>query len=300
MNLRQLQVLRTLLATGSTIAAAKAMGLSQSGVSRLLQQLESDLKLTLFARDKGRLIPTPEALRISQNVDHILLGVDRLNHLAGDLREGVLGPEVVRFGLPHSMSESIAPALVAEFAREFPGVQVESFFETTSNMLQLLEHRVIDFAFLRHEGVTRPGIEMEVIAKGSSVCVLPRDHPLLALPQITPKDLKGVPLILIGRQRSGRATLEEIFGRAGIRQTIRIETHSNVSACAYVSQGLGVAILSSFFANLHRAMPIAQRPFEPALSEQFGIATPTGVARSIAADALVACLRRQIMQSQQV
>ena len=298
MKLRQLQVLRTLLATGSTIAAAKAMGLSQSGVSRLLQQLETDLKLNLFERDKGRLIATPEALRLARNVDHILLGVDRLNHLANDLREGALGPDVVRFGLPHSMSESVAPALVAEFARAFPGVQIESFFETTANMLQLLEHRVIDFAFLRHEGVARPGIEMEIVAQGSSVCVLPRDHPLLALRQITPKDLKGVPLILIGRQRSARAALEEVFSRTGTRQTIRIETHSNVSACAYVAQGLGVAILSSFFANLHRAFPIEQRPFVPALADEFGIATPAGVARSIAAEALIACLRRQIVVSQ--
>lgn len=61
MNFRQLEVLRTLLVTGSTTATARAMGLSQSGVSRLLQQLESDLSLQLFARDKGRLIPTPEA-----------------------------------------------------------------------------------------------------------------------------------------------------------------------------------------------------------------------------------------------
>ncbi|MBP0587552.1 LysR family transcriptional regulator, partial [Mycobacterium tuberculosis] len=43
MNVRQLEVLRTLLVTGSTIATARAMGLSQSGVSRLLQQLEANL-----------------------------------------------------------------------------------------------------------------------------------------------------------------------------------------------------------------------------------------------------------------
>lgn len=53
MNIKQLEVLRTLLSTGSTIATAKAMGLSQSGISRLLAQLEADLSLTLFARDKG-------------------------------------------------------------------------------------------------------------------------------------------------------------------------------------------------------------------------------------------------------
>ncbi|MGO7580708.1 LysR family transcriptional regulator, partial [Rhizobium ruizarguesonis] len=56
MNIKQMEVLRTLLATGSTIATAKTMGISQSGVSRLLQQLEADLSMSLFVRDKGRLI----------------------------------------------------------------------------------------------------------------------------------------------------------------------------------------------------------------------------------------------------
>jgi hypothetical protein len=74
MNIKQLEVLRTLLATGSTIATAKTMGLSQSGVSRLLQQLEADLSMSLFVRDKGRLVPTPEALLLARDAENILLG----------------------------------------------------------------------------------------------------------------------------------------------------------------------------------------------------------------------------------
>ncbi len=57
-NFKQLEVLKTLLATGSTIATAKKHGAQSVRVSRLLQQLESDLDLRLFDRDKGRLIPT--------------------------------------------------------------------------------------------------------------------------------------------------------------------------------------------------------------------------------------------------
>ncbi|WP_245301396.1 J domain-containing protein, partial [Agrobacterium tumefaciens] len=62
--IKQLEVLRTLLSTGSTIATAKAMGLRQSGISRPLAQREAELSLTRVARDKGRRPPTPPLLRL--------------------------------------------------------------------------------------------------------------------------------------------------------------------------------------------------------------------------------------------
>lgn len=297
-NFRQLEVLKTLLATGSTIATAKSMGLSQSGVSRLLQQLEADLSLTLFDRDKGRLIPTPEAGILARDAENILLGLNRFAGLAEDLRSGATGPELVRIGLPSSMWENFAPAMLVEYVRDYPTVRIETFFETTSTISRLVEQQVIDFGFLRYEDQVGPGIDMEMVATGSSVCVIPEKHPLASLAEITPKDLRGVPLILIGRQRPTRMLLDQTFKRAGVKQNVKIETHTNSSACAYVAHGLGVAILSSFFANLYRNLPVVQRPFIPTSKQEFGLAKPSGTSSSLAAKALMEALKRQIVISQ--
>jgi DNA-binding transcriptional LysR family regulator len=295
---RQLEVLKTLLATGSTIATAKSMGLSQSGVSRLLQQLESDLSLTLFTRDKGRLIPTPEASILARDAEHILLGLNRFSGLAEDLRSGAAGPEVVRIGLPSSMWEEFAPAMLVDYAKNYPTVRIETFFETTTAITRLVEQQVIDFGFLRYEEQIGPGIDMESVASGVSVCVIPESHPLAALAEITPKDLRNIPLILIGRQMPTRMLLDQTFKRAGVKQNIKIETHTNSSACAYVAHGLGVAILSSFYANLYRHLPVVQRPFTPVSRQEFGLAKPAGVPLSLAAQALMDALKRQIALSQ--
>lgn len=297
-SFRQLEVLKTLLASGSTIATAKSMGLSQSGVSRLLQQLESDLSLTLFARDKGRLIPTPEASILARDAEHILLGLNRFSGLAEDLRNGAVGPEVVRIGLPSSMWEEFAPAMLVDYAKDFPTVRIETFFETTTAITRLVEQQVIDFGFLRYEGQIGPGIDMEPVASGVSVCVIPEAHPLAALIEITPKDLRDVPLILIGRQRPTRMLLDQTFKRAGVKQNVKIETHTNSSACAYVGHGLGITIISSFYANLYRHLPVVQRQFSPVSKQEFGLAKAAGVPLSLAAQALVDALKRQIALSQ--
>lgn len=298
MNMKQLEVLRTLLSTGSTIATAKAMGLSQSGVSRLLAQLEKDLALTLFARDKGRLIPTPEAALLANDAENVLLAVDRMTGHAEDLRNGASGPEIVRIGLPSSMWENFAPAMLVDYVRDFPSVRIETFFETTTAINRLVEERVIDIGFLRMEGETGPGITVEKVASGESVCVVPRDHPLAELEEITAKNLRNVPLVLIGRQRPNRMALDQTFKRAGVKQMVKIETHTNSSACSYVAHGLGVAIISSFYANLYRHLPVVHRPFLPRTTQEFGLARAAGAPLSIAAQALSNALKRQIQLSQ--
>lgn len=298
MNIRQLEVLRTLLATGSTIATAKAMGLSQSGVSRMLQQLEGDLAVALFVRDRGRLIATPEAAVLARDAENVLLAVERMAGHAEDLRNGALGPEIVRIGLPSSMWENFAPAMLIEYVRDFPGVRIETFFETTTAINRLVEERVIDIGFLRMEGESGPGIEIDRVATGESVCVVPQDHPLAELEQITVKDLRNVPLILIGRQRPNRMALDQAFKRAGVKQMVKIETHTNSSACSYVAHGLGVTIISSFYANLYRELPVVQRPFLPRSTQEFGLARASGVPLSIAAQGLSDALKKQILLSQ--
>ncbi|EPR07856.1 LysR family transcriptional regulator [Agrobacterium sp. TS43] len=300
MNIKQLEVLRTLLSTGSTIATAKAMGLSQSGISRLLAQLEADLSLTLFARDKGRLIPTPEAVLLARDAENVLLAVDRMSGHAEDLRNGAAGPEIVRIGLPSSMWENFAPAMLIDYVRDFPGVRIETFFETTTAINKLVGERVIDLGFLRMEGEIGPGIDVERVATGKSVCVVREDHPLAELDEITVKDLRNVPLILIGRQRPNRMALDQVFKKAGVKPMVKIETHTNSSACAYVAHGLGVTIISSFYANLYRHLPVVPRPFVPQATQEFGLARASGAPLSIAAQALSDALKREIQLSQKI
>jgi DNA-binding transcriptional LysR family regulator len=295
MNVRQLEVLRTLLVTGSTIATARAMGLSQSGVSRLLQQLEANLSMQLFARDKGRLIPTPEAEKLAYDAELVLAGIDRFTNLAQDLRSGAVGPESVRIALPNSLADQFTPDLLADFDRDFPRVRIETFFDTSGAITRLIEQRIVDFGFLRYEGQQSTSVELEVVVSGRKVCVIPADHPLAALDVVTPKDLRNIPLILTGRNRPTRMKLDEIFRQAGVSQTVKIETHSNNSAFSYAAHGLGIAIISSFFAHLTKDTRIVIRPFDPPLTQSFGLAKAAGVPLSIAAEALSRRMKQRLL-----
>ena len=61
MNLRQIEVFRATMLTGSTADAARLLHVSQPGISRMIGHIELQLGLRLFERGKGRIKPTPEA-----------------------------------------------------------------------------------------------------------------------------------------------------------------------------------------------------------------------------------------------
>ncbi|HBN6246017.1 TPA: hypothetical protein L3M79_003815, partial [Clostridioides difficile] len=144
--------------------------------------------------------------------------------------------------------------------RDFPRVRIETFFDTSGAITRLIEQRIVDFGFLRYEGQQSTSVELEVVVSGRKVCVIPAEHPLAALDIVTPRDLRNIPLILTGRNRPTRMKLDEIFRQAGVTQTVKIETHSNNSAFSYAAHGLGIAIISSFFAHLTKDTRIVIRP----------------------------------------
>jgi DNA-binding transcriptional LysR family regulator len=61
MDLRQIEVLRAFMLTGTVSGAAAFLHISQPGVSKLLKHIEDQLGVQLFRRVRGRLLPTVEA-----------------------------------------------------------------------------------------------------------------------------------------------------------------------------------------------------------------------------------------------
>jgi DNA-binding transcriptional LysR family regulator len=110
LNLRQIEVFRATMLTGSISGAAKLLHVSQPAVSRLISTTEQRLGLLFFQRIKGRLYPTPEAQRLFQAVDVVYQGVERVNEVAEDLVGNRMGhlriacnPSLGQLLIPHAV-----------------------------------------------------------------------------------------------------------------------------------------------------------------------------------------------------
>ena len=148
MKIRQIDIFRSVMAGGSTIAAATALGLSQSAVSRQLAQLEEELGFELFERSKGRLLPRPEAFALMDEVGELTSLVARLKRYTEDLRAGTVGQRFLKVAVPHSFIATLMPEVIETYLAQRHDASVELIGGHYDAIEQMVLARVADIGFV--------------------------------------------------------------------------------------------------------------------------------------------------------
>ncbi len=293
--LTQMEAFHAVMSRGSTIEAAAQLGLSQSAVSRLLAQFESEIGLRLFKRSKGRLQPTNEAFALLRDAQGMIESAQCLRRHADQLRLGGFRRNLIKLAVPHTLALQLMPSVVASFIEKQQGAVVEvlsmSYIETEKAILS----REVDIGIVRSP-MALPGIEIVQTFTSEDVCIMPINHPLRRLKTVACSDLEDVPLILIGRQQNVRQELDNAFRKVHFLPRILCEVHAVGVACAFVAKGLGVSIVNGTIARHCEDMGFETRPFLPKISHSFGVAMVSDAQHNGLAQAFAAELVSAIQQ----
>lgn len=272
MNFKQLEAFQAIMATGSTIAAAQRLGLSQSAVSRLLAQLEEDLGLALFVRQKGRLVPTREADALVQDAQSLVESVQCFRRHSEQLRIGGFKRRLLKVALPATLATGLMPQLTNRFMQAHPDVVLEVLTGSYRDNERAILSRDADLALVRVP-TEIPGLHATATLESDAVCIMPRGHPLERRRSLTVADLQDHPLVLLGRQRMVRHEVDMAFRQARVQPRVAAEVHSVAMACSLVAQGIGVSIVNALLAQYCRELAFTMRPLTPRISYQLGVAT---------------------------
>jgi DNA-binding transcriptional LysR family regulator len=273
-DLRALRAFQSIMRTGSVTAAAREMGLSQPAMSRVLAGLEAEVGFELFHRERGRLVPNPDALLMMEEVNLALSTVERVERLAEDIAQYRVGQ--LRLVAPPSLSEGVLPDLVEAFLAEHPRVNLTIDSRSVDTALAMIASRGVDGGFVKLP-ISRPDLVTETLLKSETACVLPADHPLTSHRSLSPAQLRDAPLILLGMGRSSRIQIETAFRAENVRPNARIDTHTIGSACALAARGLGIAIVNEALAQPYLGNRLVIRPFRPRMVQEYAFATAAGV-----------------------
>ncbi|MBL8530669.1 MAG: LysR family transcriptional regulator [Hyphomonadaceae bacterium] len=290
LGLKSLRSFRAILHAGSITAAARELGLSQPAVSRLLAKLERKIGFQLFHRDRGRLIPTPEALIFLEQVDHALGGIDRVSDLARNISANKVGQ--LKIVAPPSFSEGVLPDIVADFLERFPDVHLSLESRSVETAKAMIATREVDGGFVKRP-VGRLDLREEPIITSECVCLIHAEHPLAKRAILDPRLLMAEPLILLGLGQSSRLHIEAAFAAAGVRPNVRIDTHTIASAAALASRRLGIAIVNALLARPYLREPLVERRFSPVLVQEYSFCTSLNSAPSRLTEAFLQLARQR-------
>ncbi|WP_174874607.1 LysR family transcriptional regulator [Vogesella oryzae] len=238
---RHIEVFRAVMTSGSVTAAAALLHTSQPTVSRELARLEQMLGFVLFDRIKGRLQPTAPALALFDEVQRSYIGLERIVETAANLARPDGGQLAVAC-LP-AFAHALLPAVCRRLQQQAGNVRVAITPQESPLLEEWLSAQRFDIG-LTESAEPPPGTSLQPLLSADEVCVLPEGHPLLAKAVLAPQDFAGQPFVSLSPQDAYRLQLDAVFAAAGVARQLVWETHSAVSVCALVQQGLGVAIVN--------------------------------------------------------
>ena len=260
MNLRQLEVFRAVILSGTISGAAHDLHISQPAVSNMIRHIEDRLGLVLFARLKGRLIPTEEARILHREIEPIFLMARSVTQTIQDLKSAAIGS--IRIVATPSMGLSYVPRVLCSFLKQRRKVKVSLDIRRLENVIDLIQYNLADFA-LALSFPEHPTLVGRPIHEGKFVCVMHHDNPLSQLAAISPMDLVEQPFITLERGTPLGNKIEKAFEQSGVEYDWSIETRYCHTACTLASNGVGAAIVDEYTAMAKEFATLCVKPFLP-------------------------------------
>ncbi|WFE76605.1 LysR family transcriptional regulator [Roseinatronobacter sp. S2] len=292
MKFRQLEAFNHVMNSGSMVAAAAMMHISQPAVSRLISDLETDLKFSLFNRKQGTLTPTQNGLAFYEAVEESFMGIQRLENTARHIRGE--GGQVLRVAVTHSLAATLLPPVLKAFKARFPDVNIVVHSHRLSQIILRLQNASVDIA-IGSQIPKMPGSKRELIGHVRQVCVMPSAHPLAEKEVIFPEDLSGETILRI--RPDGPASWSEVFQILEDRKVPFVdsfEIDTSLTAYSLIAQGLAIGVIEPFSARFWPPGHITLRPFEPSVCATYYFATHNRRGLEIERDKFIGILRGMV------
>jgi DNA-binding transcriptional LysR family regulator len=250
------------LLTGSVTAAARMLNVSQPAVTKLLQSAENQLGFKLFVREKGRLLPTQEALSLQPEIFEIASRIQRLRDMVRELNTE--RKAVLRVACVPSIAAALLPPVLARFMKQYPNVICHIETHSHAGIIDRLLRRQSDIGFSL-ASVPGAGIVEEALVSGRGVCVAPRAQFSEKKKEVTWNDLSRHPVIRIPASSKFGGLMFEASQGQGLDElpTSPVMVTTNLLAMKLAEQGVGIAAIDSFTASAANLELVRILPLSP-------------------------------------
>lgn len=255
---RQLVLLAHLGAERNLGRAAAAMAISQPAATKLLQQLEQVLGVSLFKRLARGMEPTAAGEVLVRYAGQLLSDFGFVRDEMRALRSGLRG--TLRVGsVPGAVPGLLAPALV-RYKERHPRVAVSVVVDTSDVMLEQLARGEVDLVLGRlTEGSHDDEFASLPLLGEAQVVVVRAGHPLLQADSVGLRDLVKWPWILQPPGSPQRSRFEAALREAGIHARLDItESASTIVTTALLEISDMAAVMPASLASHYARLGVLQ------------------------------------------
>ena len=280
MDTEKCSALLRVLDRGSITAAAKDLGYTVSGISRMMAALEEECGFPLLVRGRSGVIPTEDCRALLPTMRELA----RMGQLYADRCAAIRGlvTGVIRIGSVYSAYFDWLARTAADFSRQHPQIEIRFLQGSSSEFYARLAEHTVDFCVT---SLREGDFDFHLLRRDPLMAWVPAGHPAAGKAAYPLADFEKEPYIdTYADQETDNKLAFRAHGLAPHAQFRSVDVHATR---AMVAAGLGVSLNNAILAHGLDLTGIAVLPTEPLYEAEIGIAAPRWRDRSPAAESFL-------------
>ena len=227
----------------SVTTTAESLFTSQPGISKQIRLLEDELGIDIFVRSGKQFTGlTPGGQEIVAMAGDILSRVNDIRLIASDVLNKQVGE--LSIATTHTQARYALPRVIQAFMRQYPEIRLTINQGTPSQIAEQVSRGLVDIAIATESTDLFQNLVTLPCYQWNRSVLVPQDHPLAGLPELTLEQLAQYPIITYTFGFTGRSQLDRAFETAGLHPQIALTAVDADVIKTYVRLGLGIGIVA--------------------------------------------------------
>lgn len=244
MYLEQFQYITEVARTKSISNAAQNLHVSQSGISRSINNLEEIIGVKIFERSRHGTIPTKKGVEVIKKAHEIIYILENLYEDSNSKNTLVKGSLKIEAN-PTLFMNILLKALPA-FTKKYPMVEVEIKESNSATILENISGHHTDIGLILNTPPVirnyKNELQYEMELEGKIYAYVSSDSPLANNKFVTPKDLYMHPFVLYNSNLWLNFVEEHFYG---FPTNILFRSNNTSSVLEAVSDGIGIGFTTN-------------------------------------------------------
>ena len=244
MKLQQLRCIYEVVKNQFNISrAAESIHTSQPGVSKQIQLLEEEIGVQLFQRNGKRLTGLSEpGIRVYESIIEIMREVKNIKNVSDEYERKDSGSFTI--ATTHTQARYKLPVVVESFVKKYPKINLNIHQGDPAQVTAQILNGEADVGIATESISLNEKIFCIPCYSWNRCLVMPKDHPLLRVKDITLNHLATYPMITYDYAFTGSTIVSKVFKEANIQPNIMLTAIDADVIKTYVSLNLGVGLIA--------------------------------------------------------
>ena len=237
MNIQKYLAFLKTVEYGSITKAAEILSYSQSGVSRMIQDIEKEWGLSLLERSRGGVRLTSDGMKLLPRIQSLCTEYEALQKQVQELKGMESG--LIRIGTFSSAATHWLPNIIREFQKDYPNIEYELLLGDYTEIETWIQEGRVDCGFLRLP--TLPEFDTIFLEQDDFLVILHENHPLTKKEKIFLSDLGKEPFLLLEKDKN--TEISDFFRKHDFSPNVHFTLWDDYAILAMVESGMGISLL---------------------------------------------------------